>query len=73
MPASAGIQRWAPRKKRGKDWIPAPRLKHAGTGFAGMTTEGQPVDLFGNLRLAGGSNSVCRWVKTFGAKVIYRC
>jgi hypothetical protein len=35
MPAEAGIQRQAPRKKRGKDWIPA---------FAGMTAEGSPVD-----------------------------
>ena len=35
MPAEAGIQRQAPRKKRGKDWIPA---------FAGMTAEGSPLD-----------------------------
>jgi len=36
MPAESGIQDFKYLNKI-KNWIPAPRLKPAGTGFAGMT------------------------------------
>ncbi|HLB01850.1 MAG TPA: hypothetical protein VJM77_01785 [Nitrospiria bacterium] len=59
MPAEAGIQRQAPRKKRGKDWIPAPRLRGdrlRGNDSRGITSRLQ-VNLLGTYHLAGGSNS----------------
>src|SRR3972149_9916748 len=38
-------------------WIPAPRLKHAGTSFAGMTTFGFNLPFFRNLLDASSKNN----------------